>query len=157
MIKINLQPKTSNHWETPRSFFNKLNEEFNFKWDICAEAFNAKLPLHYTPENSCLDNDWEVGPWLFINPPYKPLKPFIEKCHEQAARGCKIVALVPISTVANMYFKNDYVSEVRIIKGRLNFEAYGEAAQNGNSTARHNSVLIIYNKDAAGQTMFNYH
>lgn len=29
-------------WETPQSFFNELDKEFNFNTDVCAVAENAK-------------------------------------------------------------------------------------------------------------------
>ena len=138
-------PKTENHWETPMELFERLHKEFDFKWDICAENFNAKLPLHYTPENSCLDNEWEIGPWLFINPPYNPLKAFVSKCGEQALKGCKIVALVPIQTLSNHYFDDSCVSEIRIVRGRIKFEAGG--GKTGGSP-RHCSAIIVYDKDA---------
>lgn len=141
-------PKTENHWETPNELFQRLHKEFNFKWDICAENFNAKLPLHYTPKNSCLEHDWELDSWLFINPPYNPLKPFIAKCNEQAQRGCKIVALIPIQTMANQYFDDSCVSEIRIVKGRIKFEANGGKT---GGTPRHCSAIIVYDKQSKGE------
>lgn len=140
---MNLEPRTENHWETPVGLFWLLNNEFSFKWDLCADSLNAKLPLHYSPENTCLDKNWEIGPWLFINPPYNPLRPFMEKVQEQAKRGCKIVALVPIQTIGNKYFDDSCVTEIRVLSGRIKFEVGGASAGPG----RFNSILIVFNKE----------
>ena len=36
------------NWETPQDFFDKLNEEFGFTLDVCAEDDTAKCEKYYT-------------------------------------------------------------------------------------------------------------
>lgn len=144
-----MKPKTINHWETPRWLFNKLNGEFNFKWDLCAEDFNKKVDLHYSPENSCLDNEWDRENWLFINPPYNPLKPFIEKINKEVNYGSRVVAVIPLQTMGNYYFDDSNLSEIRVFKGRLSFEVNGLNEKDANSNARYNTAIFIYDKNNA--------
>ena len=38
------------NWETPQDFFDKLNEEFRFTLDVCAEKHTAKCEKYFTKE-----------------------------------------------------------------------------------------------------------
>lgn len=55
-------------WTTPRILFDKLNQEFNFEWDLAASADNKLCKNFYTKENNGLEKDWNGICWL--NPPY---------------------------------------------------------------------------------------
>lgn len=49
-MKANLQPLMSSmkqDWETPQAFFDKLDEEFQFTWDVCATHLNTKVIDRY--------------------------------------------------------------------------------------------------------------
>ena len=35
-------------WETPKDFFNKLNDEFHFTLDPCANKDNAKCDKYFS-------------------------------------------------------------------------------------------------------------
>ena len=53
----------SDNWATPKEFYNKLDQEFNFDFDPC--------PLNLgviTPENDGLLIEWGLS--NFVNPPY---------------------------------------------------------------------------------------
>ena len=39
-------------WGTPLSFFNKLNEEFEFTLDPCSSETNYKCKKHYTKKEN---------------------------------------------------------------------------------------------------------
>ena len=41
---------TKEDWATPQDFFDKLNEEFHFVLDPCADAENAKRSEEHTSE-----------------------------------------------------------------------------------------------------------
>ena len=47
-------------WETPQSFFDKLNDEFHFECDVCALPENAKCKKFYSPEEDGLSKNWGV-------------------------------------------------------------------------------------------------
>ena len=56
-IQACLSSKTDN-WATPQDFFDKLNEEFHFTLDPCANEKNHKCDLFYTKEQDGLTKDW---------------------------------------------------------------------------------------------------
>lgn len=127
---------SSDHWETPKSLYNKLNDEFHFDFDPC--------PLHADFDG--LKVDW--GEVNFVNPPYNRIdKPkFIQKAYEEWLKGKTSVLLIPAYT-GTKQFHNLIIpnAEVRFLRGRVNFSGYnskGEYAARGN--AKHDSMLVIF-------------
>lgn len=45
-------------WTTPQDFFEKLNQEFNFDLDPCADEFNHKCNKFFTKEINGLNQNW---------------------------------------------------------------------------------------------------
>lgn len=43
---------TKEDWATPQDFFDKLDEEFHFDLDPCADAENAKCKEYFTKEEN---------------------------------------------------------------------------------------------------------
>ncbi len=68
-----------NHWETPQRFFDKLNEEFHFELDVCANSENAKCEKYYSSEEDGLKQEWKGVCWM--NPPYgrDPVQPLCRR------------------------------------------------------------------------------
>ena len=52
---------TKEDWATPQDFFDKLDEEFHFDLDPCADAENAKCKEYFTKEENGLLKDWGGG------------------------------------------------------------------------------------------------
>lgn len=48
----------SDQWATPQDFFDKLNEEFCFTLDPCADTGNHKTENFFTMEEDGLTKDW---------------------------------------------------------------------------------------------------
>ena len=48
-------------WETPPDFFAKLDAEFNFTLDACAEQATAKCKSYFTKEQNALQQKWTAG------------------------------------------------------------------------------------------------
>jgi site-specific DNA-methyltransferase (adenine-specific) len=55
-------------WATPQDFFDRLNNEFNFTLDPCADELNHKCDKYYTKEQDGLTQDWE-GERVFLQSP----------------------------------------------------------------------------------------
>ena len=114
----------SNEWETPQDFFDKLNEEFRFTLDPCANVDNHKCDKSYTIQEDGLLLDWG-GEVVFCNPPYgRKIGDWVRKCaHESRKPNTKVVMLIPART-DTAYF-HDYIygraREIRFIRGRLRF------------------------------------
>lgn len=45
-------------WATPQDFFDKLDQEFHFDLDPCADEENAKCKEFFTKEENGLLKDW---------------------------------------------------------------------------------------------------
>lgn len=127
-------------WETPQDFFDKLNEEFHFDLDPCADCINHKCKKFYTKDDNGLLQDWR-GHTVFCNPPYgsKSTVDWIRKCAEE---GCKpnttVVMLIPARTDTRAFHEYIYgKAEIRFIKGRLKFGG-------SKNSAPFPSMLVIF-------------
>lgn len=126
----------SNEWATPQDFYDKLNQEFNFTLDPCADATNHKCTRYYTQADDGLTQSWDKET-VFCNPPYgRQIKHWVKKASE--AVGGVVVMLIPARTDTS-YF-HDYIynkSEIRFIRGRLKF---GDSK----NSAPFPSMLVIF-------------
>lgn len=131
-----------NIFETPSWLFDSLNEEFSFTVDLACEKENAKCSSFITSEENSLSFNWyELDGWLWLNPPYSPLKPWIVKAQEENKKGAKIVVLCP-PIITTKYFSQWLPSEIRFIVGRVPFIKDGiEMKFNTND-----SCLLIYDE-----------
>src|SRR4051812_58978 len=70
-------------WGTPQAFFDKLDAEFHFQTDVCAEEWNAKCARYFTPEIDGLKQEWAGMCWM--NPPYgREIPKWVEKAYRSA-------------------------------------------------------------------------
>lgn len=129
----------SNNWETPKDFYDKLNEEFKFDFDPC--------PYMHDMSWDGLKIDW--GKSNFVNPPYsKSIKEkFIYKAIEEKNKGNLIVMLLPVSTSTKIF--HDYIlpncSDIRFVKGRIKFKGYNTNSElKTKSTGMHDSMIVIF-------------
>ena len=56
----------SDEWETPKDFYEQINEEFSFNLDPCATEANHKCELYYTAEEDGLSKNWGGGGECFV-------------------------------------------------------------------------------------------
>lgn len=136
----------SEEWGTPQEFFDKLNEEFNFTLDPCADDNNHKCTKYYTEEQDGLSKSWE-GETVFCNPPYgRVLKDWVQKCYEESLKPNTIVVMLIPARPDTKYF-HEYIyhkAEIRFIKGRLKFvEAGGGATKKFSTISQHGSCVQI--------------
>lgn len=108
-------------WQTPKELFDKLNAEFHFTVDLCADNKNHLCDKWYTKENSGMDADL-TGERVYCNPPYgrKSTADWIRKC--ASCNADIVVMLIPARTDTNAF--HDYIynkAEIRFIRGRLKF------------------------------------
>ncbi len=130
-------------WATPQSFFDELDEEFCFEWDVCASVGNAKCHNYYDKNINGLEQEWSGVCWM--NPPYgREIKAWMKKAYESSLNGVTVVCLVPSRT--DTFWWHDYAAkgEVRFIKGRLKF---GESKNNAPFPS---AVVIFRGKSIAG-------
>lgn len=107
-------------WATPQDFYDKLNAEFGFTLDVCANADNAKCADYFTSEQDGLAQEWRGVCWM--NPPYgRAIKDWMRKAYEASQAGATVVCLVPARTDTGWWWDYAMKGEVRFIRGRLKF------------------------------------
>lgn len=117
-------------WYTPQDFYDKLNEEFNFTLDPCANHENHKTDKYFTKEDDGLKQDWSNNV-VFCNPPYgRVLKDWVKKASDEANKdNTTVVMLIPARTDTKYFHEYIYhKAEIRFIKGRLKFGGSKNAA-----------------------------
>jgi phage N-6-adenine-methyltransferase len=132
-------------WSTPQEFFDELNAEFAFTFDVCASHSNAKCSRYFTREDDGLTRPWGVER-CWMNPPYgREIGAWMSKAHRSSLNGALVVCLVPARTDTAWW--HDYAtkaSDVRFVRGRLRF---GNAK---NSAPFPSAVLVFQPVNANG-------
>ena len=130
------------NWSTPQDFFDKLNEEFHFTLDPCADEHNHKCDKYYTIEQDGLLQDWG-GETVFCNPPYGSRETglWTKKCYEESLKpNTTVVLLIPARTDRISFHEYIYgKAEIRFIKGRLKFG-------DGKNSAPFPSMIVVFEK-----------
>ena len=127
-------------WETPKDFFDKLNDEFHFTLDPCANKDNAKCNEYFTEEQDGLIKDWG-GHVVFCNPPYgRKIYNWVKKCfYESKKPNTIVVMLIPARTDTRYFHEFIYykAKDIRFIKGRLKFG-------NSKNSAPFPSMVVVF-------------
>ncbi|HBR2976200.1 TPA: phage N-6-adenine-methyltransferase [Klebsiella pneumoniae] len=135
-------------WRTPPALFACLNAEFCFQLDAAAAAHNALCRKFITAEQNTLEAPWadylSIPGYVWLNPPYSDITPFVKKAAAESANQIGTVMLVPADTSVG-WFKEaiQTASEVRFITaGRLAFinPVTGKPVSGNNK----GSMLIIW-------------
>jgi phage N-6-adenine-methyltransferase len=114
---------TNQAGETPLELFNKINNEFHFTLDVCADDANHKVDKYFTEKENALIQDWGNNV-CWMNPPYKNMKQWIVKAYQESLKGATVVCLVPSRTNTNWWHEYCMKGEIRFIKGRPKFKGY---------------------------------
>lgn len=127
----------TDQWATPQEFFDKLNEEFRFTLDVCADPDNAKCERFYTKEQDGLSQPWTGVCWC--NPPYgREIGLWVRKAFFASVNGATVVMLLPARTDTKWFHEYIYrKAEVRFIRGRLKFG-------NSKNAAPFPSMVVVF-------------
>ena len=157
--KITVEPlKMSNDlWSTPPEVFNALDMEFKFDFDVCAENQTAQCLDYWTIEDDALSKNWAVagsvfenrmGSYLWCNPPYSKILPWVVKAIEAQAAGRGTVMLVMCDPSVKWFsLAAQFASEIRFVtEGRLAFLKNGKP-QSGNNKG---SAIFVFDPHRIG-------
>lgn len=112
---------TTDEWETPMVFFNKINTSHGpFDLDPCARPETAKAPNYFTKADDGLSKEWRGRVWC--NPPYSNPRPWIEKALRSFPNIARAVFLLPNSTDTTWF--HELVkpnAEIIFLRGRIRF------------------------------------
>lgn len=137
-------------WTTPRNFFEKLHQEFNFTLDAAALRSSAVVPNYLGPDHDylwrrdALTVEWanaSGGGAVWLNPPYgRVIKDFVAKADAESKKGITVVCLVPSRTDTKWWWDSCIHHEIRFIKGRLKF------GDGGGSAPFPSAVIVMRNQ-----------
>ncbi|AYL05332.1 phage N-6-adenine-methyltransferase [Enterobacter kobei] len=135
-------------WRTPPALFASLNAEFCFQLDAAAAPHNALCRKFITAEQNTLETPWadylSIPGYVWLNPPYSDITPFVKKAAAERANQIGTVMLVPADTSVGWFEEAiQTASEVRFITaGRLAFinPVTGKPVSGNNK----GSMLIIW-------------
>ena len=137
-INSGLFTSTTDNWSTPQDFFDKLNEEFHFDLDVCADDQNHKCEKYFTKEQDGLSQRWEGIVWC--NPPYgREIGDWVAAVSAHRDGG---VMRLPARTDTRWfhdYIYNNENAEIRFIKGRLKFGG-------SKNSAPFPSMVVVFKK-----------
>ena len=117
MINNGMFSSISEKWRTPKALFDRLNDEFKFEIDLCAEPNTALCDKFFTKDDDALKQKWSGVCW--INPPYgNQIAAWMEKAYfESRNPGTVIVCLIPSRTDTDWWHRFVMRSnEIRFIK-----------------------------------------
>jgi len=90
---------TSTPWALVRAI--ELFFGVQIKFDLAASPENTKATRFFTEEDDALSLDWPTDCHSFLNPQFKYLTRWINKCVEQKIAGAKFFTIWPLSSDAN--------------------------------------------------------
>jgi len=142
---------TVDDWQTPKYFYELLNEKFRFTLDPCTDKDNwLDTGKYYTIEDNGLEQDWK-GERVFVNPPFSQIKDkkdrkgWVWKCYNEGIKENTFVVLILPSRTDTKYWHDHIMkaNEILFCKGRVNFLLNGEKPENG---ATFPLAVIIFKK-----------
>ncbi len=141
-------------WSTPRWLFDRLDEEFQFTLDVCAQPWNAKCEKFFTEQDDALNLPW-FGSSCWMNPPYgKTVIKWVEKAYLEVYKdghAGRVCCLLPARTDTRYWWEFCVKGEIRFIKGRLKFELpTGER-----SSAPFPSAVVIFEEGREPKTLWD--
>lgn len=113
----------SDQWATPDDFFAKLDQEFHFNLDPCADENNHKCEKWFGVESNGLLQDWG-GHRVFCNPPYgRGIIKWVRKAYYEGHKDNTLVCMLLPARTDTKFF-HDYIknrAEIRFLPGRIRF------------------------------------
>ncbi len=108
-------------WETPRLLFEKLNKQYGFDTDCCANEKNQKCDTYWSNDflNYNPDKNYDYIYWM--NPPFSKAKEMFEHFFKIVKHGVAIYRFDNPETYLWKYIYEN-VDWVFIPRGRVNYE-----------------------------------
>ena len=114
-------------YQTPPDFMAAIKRRLciqDFMFDLAADAQNKQAIDYFDKEADALKQNWHgIGQgWLWLNPPFANISPWVEKCAIEAMLGAKIAVLIPASVGADWWKKHVVNNSYQLfLNGRLKF------------------------------------
>lgn len=131
-------------WRTPRELFDSLDRVFRFKLDAAASAQNKLCECFFSVDANALDQSWNVGGWVWVNPPYgKQVGRWFDKAILESEKGARIVMMCMACTETKWFQSAwDHCAEIWLLTPRVKFVQPGEKT----GPAPKGSALYIFDR-----------
>lgn len=119
MNSVHVSTESKQDHATPPVFLGAVQQQFGCKLvlDLAATAANRKCGRFLSIEADSLKQNWKSllesgdesekffseGDAAWLNPPFRGVDPWVEKCKEESANGCRIVSLTLASMGTGWY------------------------------------------------------
>jgi hypothetical protein len=117
MSSVHVSTESKQDHATPPVFLGAVESQFGCSLilDLAATAENRKCGRFFSPEVDSLKQDWkavldlDIDPFIhehrtaWLNPVFRGVDPWVEKCKIESAKGCRIVSLTLASLGTGWY------------------------------------------------------
>lgn len=152
-------------WETPLWMvqYLELRQKARFNVDAAASDKNHKAQTWYTEETDGLTKDWGAdGAFVFLNPPYDDITPWVEKAIEQIKKHKHItIQMVLPNDNSTLWYRLAAINATEIVNlihdgersGRVGFidPDTGKAVNNNNKGTQ---IFTLTGKGKASRTVY---
>uniref|UniRef100_A0AB39AC36 DNA methyltransferase n=2 Tax=unclassified Caudoviricetes TaxID=2788787 RepID=A0AB39AC36_9CAUD len=110
--------KIKNDWMTPLYIvrYLELKQGSKFQLDPAADAKSAKAEKYFTKFDDGLKQDWTDYQFIFLNPPYGDILPWIEKAIQTVKAGKNItIHMVLPSDISTKWFRRAVIACSEVI------------------------------------------
>jgi len=139
--------KLGDEWETPRWMWKALDDRFEFMFDAACTPQNCKidneLGVNWPGPGDWYDGlevEWPTTGWVWCNPPYSNIQPWIDKALREIKRGGRSIFLVPVRS--SMPWWRDcliFATRIYFLQDRVSFEMNGRPV--GGSPFEHSCLI----------------
>ena len=156
--KMSDAKKERDSWATPQWVYDYFDRRFIFSADIAASATNHKHSVFLTENDDALSVDIldvvSKGSYVWCNPPYSKVMPWIELAERNQAKGVGTVLLLKNDS-STQWFKRCHESASRIIfvvGGRIQFLQPSENVEK--SSNNFSSVVVVYEPSKSSEAIY---
>ncbi len=114
---------------TPWPFIRAVEARFGpIAFDLAAHDGNTKCDRYLTEEDDSLSIAWHRlrrGELLWLNPPFRRMRPWVAKCEEESRLGARIALLGPAS-VGTEWFADHVFGKALVLPARPRLTFIGE-------------------------------
>lgn len=145
--------RSKQDYRTPPEFLRALKARLGvvgFYRDLAASD-DSVAPRFFSKEDDALTKEWVApeGEWLFCNPPYSNIGPWVMKASECSSN---VAMLIPASVGSNWWKDSvDGVANVLFLNGRLTF--VGATAPYPKDCA---ILLFTHKRGSAGYSVWSW-
>ena len=131
-------------WETEKKFWNKLNNQYNFTFDCCANNENTKCKM-FSPHFEVMSKTNFINDILWMNPPFSKAFEMFEQFFKVINKGVAIYRCDNMETKVwqDIILKN--ADWIFIPKGRVSYTPFETGNMRKGMGTRFPSALIGFN------------